>query len=591
MIPSISLSRLAAPLALFLAAFLLNAPHLVFGVGDPNFDLFLHYGWARDFAESFQVGSLYPRWVAEARYGLGEPTFLFYSPLYFFLVAVFKEAGLATWTAMQWVEILANTGFAWFIYLTAARFVSARLALLIALAALFNPFLVMLHYKWQGFPWASVGHLATAWLLWALLRQPSRPESVNLHAVPALAVGILSHVVSAMALVIVISAAFLIRSLVDARADGWRSFRPFGGWLLTVAVAVALSGLYLIPALAFKGILAAERAWALGVTMQGFAAPFVTAGIYGTQWFLVQWPVSLMALGLFLTVVVYWFRHRDAFAGRSAQWGLVFWGGAAAALLASELSFPLWLLDTPLNYVVVPYRFVYLLMILSVLALGFVADSAQKRGSRLWQSTAGVALACCVAVGLALEYEANGLKGDDLPRTVLEDRPLFEALRECLLRDGPEAVSARFGECASLGRGSGPYRGVTEYQLPWAADGYEPIGLDWRASVCAPSGIRCGLRERVADGMQWRVELPGANTLVMPLFDFPMWRLSVDGAPVPHRTDPATGLVQIDLDAGVHTVRAEWQRSDAERWGLLLSLITLALLIAWAFHRRLQARR
>ena len=67
-----------------LAAAVLHFPHYGSFVGDITPDFYLHYNWAKEFAENFALGNPYPRWTFHARLGLGEPTFIFYAPLYYY---------------------------------------------------------------------------------------------------------------------------------------------------------------------------------------------------------------------------------------------------------------------------------------------------------------------------------------------------------------------------------------------------------------------------------------------------------------------------------------------------------------------------
>jgi hypothetical protein len=130
--------RAIASAALALAL-VLHFPHFGSHTGDPNFD-FCTYHWAKEYAQRFAEGWLYPRWTFFARYGLGEPIFVFYSPLYYLLTALLTLTGLGTWNAMHVVEVLSNAVFGYFIYLTCRHYTSNRLALVAAFAASANPF-------------------------------------------------------------------------------------------------------------------------------------------------------------------------------------------------------------------------------------------------------------------------------------------------------------------------------------------------------------------------------------------------------------------------------------------------------------------
>jgi hypothetical protein len=72
----------------------------------------------------------------------------------------------------------------------------------------------------------------------------------------------------------------------------------------------------------------------------------------------------------------------------------------------------------------------------------------------------------------------------------------------------------------------------------------------------------------------------------LPLFAFPAWRVTIDGAAVPTASDPATGLISVDLPAGAHRVAAAWKRLGVERAGLVISGLAVLALAILALSRR-----
>ena len=91
-------------------AALLHLPHYGSNVGDITRDFYLHYNWAKEFAENLAQGNPYPRWMFHGRLGLGEPVFIFYSPLYYHAVGLLALAGLHAWAAMQAASVLLTAG-------------------------------------------------------------------------------------------------------------------------------------------------------------------------------------------------------------------------------------------------------------------------------------------------------------------------------------------------------------------------------------------------------------------------------------------------------------------------------------------------
>ena len=86
-----------------MAAAVLMAPSLVVGTTVSHSSPF-SLMWAKQFAEQFQAGILYPRWLPQSFAQLGSPTFYFYPPLAFWIDAV---VGLAAFGAVSVSQRLA----------------------------------------------------------------------------------------------------------------------------------------------------------------------------------------------------------------------------------------------------------------------------------------------------------------------------------------------------------------------------------------------------------------------------------------------------------------------------------------------------
>ncbi len=67
------------------------------GVGDVRW----HITWVQHFAQQFQEGILYPRWLAGTNFGYGSPTFVFYPPFVYFIGSVFKLVGFNSQQVMN----------------------------------------------------------------------------------------------------------------------------------------------------------------------------------------------------------------------------------------------------------------------------------------------------------------------------------------------------------------------------------------------------------------------------------------------------------------------------------------------------------
>ena len=70
-----------------------------------------HLLWAQQFVHSFNSGIVYPQWVADANFGCGNASFIFYPPFTFFsyaLAGLFTKKVLLMLSAMSFLGIFAS---------------------------------------------------------------------------------------------------------------------------------------------------------------------------------------------------------------------------------------------------------------------------------------------------------------------------------------------------------------------------------------------------------------------------------------------------------------------------------------------------
>ncbi|CAG1021230.1 hypothetical protein MTYM_00855, partial [Methylococcales bacterium] len=343
--------KIIAAFFLFILAIFFHAPHFIFFKSETTIDFYLHYNWTKEFIESMQLGDVYPRWVYHGHYGLGEPAFLFYSPLYYWLAGLFSLLGGTTWLSMHLVEIASSTIFAWFIFLTATYYVRFPLAIIAGGLALFNPFYIMLQYKFHGFPWA-IAFAAHGLLLWSLLRPRSEHHFINLWAAMAIGLATLSHTVSTLIALICFTVVAIVR-LPRRQQDSWINARSVLGWLATTALGLSLSAVYLLPALASMKLINSAAMTKDYVPWSSFSFPVFTRS-NGYFWFSFQWPVSVLVALMILVPAIYVIKKMRN--GSKISWVayLLIASGLTALFFSSELSYPLWLYETPLRKIQFP---------------------------------------------------------------------------------------------------------------------------------------------------------------------------------------------------------------------------------------------
>lgn len=557
-----------------LAAAVLHFPHYGLFVGDITRDFYVHYNWAKEFAENFALGNPYPRWMFHGRLGLGEPVFIFYAPIYYFTVAVVALSGLSAWAAMQVVAVAATAIFGWFIYKTCTYYAETRLSAMVGFVALTSPFIVMLNYKFDGLAWATVGYASHGFLFWALFRPGATRKFVNLWAAVAIGIAFGSHIVSALLTVVCYSVVALFPTAGNERLPV-RLLRSVASWGATVALGLALTAIYMVPALSLLDVIRSDL-WTPDRPFTAFSWPVITQFFYPQFWFSFQWTISLPALALVAVPLVYVVIHREFTVPLVKAVSV----GAIAVFLASELSFPIWSINSPFLMIQLPFRFVSVAYTMGAVACGFAIVSARAAGRRGWCFVLWSLLGLCVLASSLTLFKAAYLDGKPLPEALMSDAYTFSPFIQRLHQVGtcPGVDSTEDAVCLDLWAPSGSFRGTPEYRLKWAGTEYAAYAKSGFTVECANKGMTCGEQTRTSDGLQWSLAAVSPNTLVLPLFDFPSWSITIDGQQTAHTRDEATGLIAVAVPAGTHEIEAVWVLSNAERYGLYISISAVIIL-------------
>ena len=326
-------------------------------------------------------------------------------------------------------------------------------------------------------------------------------------------------------------------------------------WFVSVGIGIGLTLVYLLPALTSLDLVAAAQ-WDRYSPNKAFAFPTVTAIVYGMSWFSFQWVVpGLTLLSVALATAYAGWRRRDL-AGTDTGKALVVMLSLAwvAVFLSSELSYPLWMLDTPLRKVQAPYRLMYVACLPAIAAnVICVVDLWRRAGDRR------------LAAGLALPLALSAL--------------LFVALNG--------RVGLGSGERIDLSANAlEPYASYPEYtvagQQPAAMDYVADGGLDAECRRVGATCVRVGADRTTA----WTIGTQAAVDLRLPLLAFPSWAVTANGMPVDATRDEATGLLTVALPAGDHRVEVRWTRLPQERVGMAASAgFAVLLMVGWVCGR------
>ena len=202
-----------------------------------------NYVWTRQFAEGLARGQIYPRWLPRSFDGLGSPTFFFYPPLAFYVSGLLELAGLSTWPAISAAGLVFQLGSG----LTMRGWLkdkSPRAALwaCVYMAAPYH----LADFYYRG---ALAEFAAFAWIPLVAIGLEGRPRTLAV----AFAGLVLTHLPTA-----VLVAVFFIGPLLVLRLAQRRSIAPSAAAGL---VGLALSGVYLVPALGLQRYVSIDQLW------------------------------------------------------------------------------------------------------------------------------------------------------------------------------------------------------------------------------------------------------------------------------------------------------------------------------------------
>lgn len=503
-----------------------------------QWDVAVHLRWAVQFYSAMQEGWWLPRWAYASLNGLGDPTFLYYQPLFYYITSVFALLGmpLQYWLLSGAVGIYILLGAV--VYRYFLRQYAPHKAAFGIMFVLASPPVFFLATQMAAFPWVLSFPIS---LLFVAESIRERPRVGRLAILIALIC--LSHVLSAMMTLLCTGLARLIFSFPNRN-----NIRSHLVWGAGIALGFGLASFYLYPAVTQLSLITPEG-WTGGTGYdwrRAFAFPAATYFQYGIKWIGPQW--SLPMLALIMAILALQPLRGMAPTPMTTMARRLAIVALAAAALGSELAYPLYAVFSPLHKLQFPYRFLFLATLLASIALMIqLNEGAWSR----WNKTARLA-----TVVLFAAYFGQ--------LAILEWKLISGGKR---LPDRAEVMRGRFGQPEYLPAVQGP---------EWKR--YVDSGM--LEGECQRMAIVCSeLRHRTHE-LSVMVATHKAVQIRLPMFAFPAWQASVDGKAQPYAVDKGTGLFQVNLPRGRHLVALRWVPLPAENTGYWISGVSLCLLAA-----------
>jgi hypothetical protein len=513
-------------------SFLVIVPFLFLGNPSGHDFEFHMFSWM-EVVGQWKQGIVYPRWASLSHWGYGEARFLFYPPLSWNLGALLgailpwrMAPGAYIWTA------LSAAGFSMF--LLARRWMPRREAMFAAVLYTANPYHLVIVY-WRS---ALAELLASCLLPLLLLCVLSLADGRRRSIIPLSLIIAASWLTNGPSAVMVNYSVALL-ALVIATVKR----RP--RILVMAGVAVVLGGLlpsfYLLPAAYEQRWVNLSEVFAPGVRPQD---NFVFTTLADVDHNHFNWLVSTVAVAEIVVVfIALSVTAKLRRAQRAVWWALATWA-AAATLLMLPFTTVFWEHLPKLRFVQLPWRW---LLCLNVAFAIFVTAAFRQ-----WWQRAAIYAAMLITLGM-LWTRVQPPWWD----TAADIQEMHDAIDD----------------------GSG-YEGTDEY----VPVGVDPSDVKKDAPQVSLQGggpnARVGVDAWWAQSKRFHVDANEALAARLRLFNYPAWRVAVDGAPVQIETVENTGEILLPLAAGKHQIDVTFVRTWDRKVGVLVSALALVLLLA-----------
>jgi hypothetical protein len=530
-------------IVLGLTAFAIEIPFFFYGTPSGHDVEFHLYSWLEVFSQ-WKLGILYPRWAALAHFAYGEPRFLFYPPASWTLGAALSA--VFPWTLAAsiyiWIVLVAS-GLSMFIL--ARRWLNRSDAIFAAALYAANPYHLVIVYWRSAFAELLASCLLPVMLL-LVLKAAKDGWKVVVPLSLVLAAAWLTN--APAALMIHYSLALLLLVM------GWkrRSWHPLGVGAVAIALGAALSAFYLLPAIYEQKWINISQAVSAGSRPQdNFLFSHTSDPDHDAFNRIISWVALAEMAVIFLAA---WAARRWR-ENKFEIWnGLAIWAIACSVLMLPGTGV-LWDFLPKLRFMQFPWRWLLCLsMILSVLV---------AVGVRRWWVRVVVCLALLVVVvGGWQRIQA----------------PWWDNAGD--LREMQDNMATGAG-----------YEGTDEY----APIGADPSVIDKdarRVTVDGPAHAAIHVFQWNAESRIFTAEMSGPSRVALRLFNYPAWRVLVNGRAVRAGTREGTGQMLVPVESGFNRVEIEFTRTWDRSVGTLISLVTLLLItVLWRRDPSLLFRR
>ncbi|HEV3207412.1 MAG TPA: 6-pyruvoyl-tetrahydropterin synthase-related protein [Terriglobales bacterium] len=503
-------------------------------------DFEFHMNSWMEVLSQWKRGILYPRWAGLAHYGFGEPRFVFYPPLSWFLGAALGS--FLPWKIVpsvhQWIA-LALSGCSMF--LLARRFMERRSAIFAAALYVANPYYIVIVYWRSDFAELLAGALLPLLLL-NVLRSEQEGRKIILPLALIVAAVWLMNLPSA------VLATYSLVLLIVFQAILHRSLRPLWVGTSALLLGLALAAFFVLPAAYEQKWVEIVQVLSPGVRPQDNFLFTNNGNLDHDRFNLLVSVVTTAQIVLLLAAGFLSRRWRD----RTPEiWLSVVAWGAAASFLTLRFSFIFYRILPELQFIQLPWRWLLCMNVSFALLVTLASQRWLVRG-----------LACIIILAvLVWVWHWAQPPWWDTAGDVAE------------MQDNQE-------------EGVG-YESVDEY-VPAGGDAYE-INKDARRVTYEGAGnSRIRVTEWTPESITFSAYVSQPGQLVLKLFNYPAWRAELNGHNIPTLTRPVTAQMMIPVEAGESRVHIRFTRTPDRTLGGSISFVAGLVVLGMFFAQRVR---
>lgn len=506
--------------------------------------------WAWQFREALQEGILYPRWISSNFWGYGSPTFIFYSPLAFYLTAILGMFTKTLLLAMNMAKFLAMFISAAGVYFLVKEFYPEKTALITAAFHMFLPANILQYYFFGGF--ASVVSFAWFPLILLFIARYLKNGTYR-HLVSAgLCYGglLLTHLINAYMFTFVM----ILFILSACKGSSIRRNLMAIPCIMTTGLMVAAC--YLLPLVWEKKFINMAGFIRKGEGLHYsdfFLLPKMTGNLPSTNYWVVYYDNFLLntVFSIVLVLLMYMILRKLPDSAQPTTIPLSSFAMTLAILtllLLFGISRPVWEIIPYFNYVQLPARWLNFTSLAITLLFASACGALSARGRRKYALALITVLFCiCLVFDYHFIINAHQFSQQEL----MSEQPITWNV-EHLPKGANLSIINRdklFSEKAVIVKG----KGKTDI-------------VSWKSA------------ERI---LQVTAQEP--LTIRIGTFNFPGWKASANRRQIIIRTEQETGAILMDVPNGEHRLRLTFEDTPVRHYGKIVSGLFLLLLTSALF--------